>query len=86
RLRPVGLTLAIDAPWPTPAALDAAFLPLADPPDFDARRSAGFVHAGHAEHLLRLHAPSALIAWHLNQAERFAPGDPWLAEIRAALR
>lgn len=83
RLRPVGLLLAVDAPWPLAPApaydlIDAA-------PDLDARRAGALLHAQHAEHITRAGGPPALAAAHLDRAEALAPGDPWLAELRATL-
>lgn len=83
RLRPVGLLLAVDAPWPVAPApaydlIDAA-------PDLDARRAGALLHAQHAEHITRAGGPPVLAAAHLDRAEALAPGDPWLAELRATL-
>ncbi|MCB9529246.1 MAG: DUF2723 domain-containing protein [Myxococcales bacterium] len=83
RLRPVGLLLAVDAPWP--AALDPAYDLIDAAPDLDARRAGALLHAQHAEHIARAGGPQALAAAHLDRAEALAPGDPWLAELRAAI-
>lgn len=82
RLRPVGMTLAVGGPWPDPARLERAYRSW-PPDDFDSRRSTAFVHAQHAAHLLATDAPPALVRWHLDRGERFAPGDQWLAAMRA---
>ncbi len=90
RLRPVGLTLAADGPWPSVSAAAAAFAGLA-PEDLDTRRGLAFVHLQHAEHVARALAGGgersaearALLEWHLARADALAPGDPFVADARA---
>jgi hypothetical protein len=91
RLRPVGLTMAVDAPWASVPASAAAFAPVFDAApaglDLDARRDLAFLHLEHAEMLLRgpdvaAPAPRALVGWHLDRASALAPGDPVVAGVR----
>ncbi len=80
RLRPVGLTLAVDAePGPVPRA------PVE--PGIDARRAWGFLHLVHAEHLLRLEGDwRNRVRAHLREADRLSPNDPAVAAVAARLR
>ncbi len=82
RLRPVGLTLAVDMDWPTNEALTRALWPLDRFSDRDARRQAAFTYAQHASHLVGIGAPPSLSLWMIERAEALAPGDAVLAELR----
>jgi hypothetical protein len=92
RMQAVGLTFAVDAPrWASGAELeriDAGIL-RGERPAADGRRMLAYFSAQHAAWLLAPRAPApaalALAASDLRRAERYAPRDPLLAELRRRL-
>ena len=82
-LRPIGLTLSFDAPWPKRQVVDAAFSVFRDADD-DGQRNGAFQSALHAQLLLAQNGPQGLIDYHLHRLETLAGDDDWFIRLKAS--
>ena len=84
RLRPVGLTYALDAPWPSVTTMEYAF-GVFDSAQFSGLRFQALLQALMAEHAIRLGAPASILQWHLRRLVKIAPNDPWTHRLQSTI-